>query len=223
VEPHARALAVDDRTIARPRLRGHLHLAAVPIAAAGLVWMLVTASTATARWAAAVYGLACVALYAVSSGYHVFARQGRARTVMQRLDHATIYVAIAGTYTPVCLLALHGPLRPVLLASVWAGAIVGAAMRLVSWHRFQRLGAALYLVLGWAAVVALPSLRHRPGILALLVAGGLLYTAGAILFAARWPRRDARWYGFHELWHSFGLAAGALLFVANAALVRGAG
>jgi hemolysin III len=206
----------------RPRLRGHLHLLSVPFSVAGLVWLVTTARTPLATVAAAVYGGAAVALYTVSSGYHVLARGTRARRVMQRLDHATIYIAIAGTYTPLCLLALHGPVRPISLLAVWVAALTGAAMRLLSWDRFKRFGAALYIVLGWAGIILLPALRTRPGLLALIASGGLLYTVGAALFAARWPRPEARWFGFHEVWHVFVVAAGALFFAANASLITAA-
>jgi hemolysin III len=91
----------------------------------------------------------------------------------------------------------------------------------VALDRFPRLGGALYIVLGWAGLAALPTLWSRPGTLALIVAGGALYTLGAILFASHRPRLSERWFGYHEVWHSFGLAAGALLFVANMGLVRG--
>ncbi len=92
-------------------------------------------------------------------------------------------------------------------------------MAMFALDRFPKLGWALYLVLGWAAIFALPSLADRPGILALAVCGGVLYTVGAVLFAMGWPRRMARWYGFHEVWHTFGLAAGGLLFAANLLLI----
>ena len=207
----------------RPLLRGGLHLLTVPFAVAGLVWLIVEARTTTARIAAIVYGSAAVALYAVSSGYHVLARRdGRARALMQRLDHATIYIAIAGTYTPLCLLEVSGPWRFALLAAVWAVALTAAAMRLFSWARFPRLGSAMYFVLGWAALTLLPSLWDRPETIVLIAIGGILYTVGAILFAVRWPLPQARWFGFHEVWHVFVVAAGAIFFAVNLTLVRAA-
>jgi hemolysin III len=205
----------------RPRLRGRLHQAAAVASVGGLVWLIVDAHTGPARAAAWVYGLAMIALYTTSSSYHVYARSPRARRVMQRMDHSMIYVLIAGSYTPVCLLAMHGSLRWWLLGIVWAGALTGVLMAAFALDRFPKLGWALYLVLGWAAVFALPSLAGRPDLLVFVIAGGLLYTVGAILFACKWPRPVAKWFGYHEFWHAFGVAAGTALFVANLALVAG--
>ena len=166
------------------------------------------------------YGLTAVALYTTSATYHVFAGSPRARSVMQRLDHAMIYVLIAGTYTPIVVLAVPNPWRWPSLALMWSGAIAGVVLGLQH-PRFRRSGSALYIVLGWAGLMALPGLIDRPGLLLLVAIGGLTYTVGAALFAARWPRRSARWFGYHELWHTLGVAAGAVLFAANLGLVRG--
>jgi hemolysin III len=204
-----------------PRLRGRVHQMAAVASVAGLVWMIADAHTPTAAVAAVVYGLAAVALYATSSSYHLYARAGRARTVLRRLDHSMIYVLIAGTYTPVCLLALHGSLRWALLAIVWLGAIAGAVVTVVAFERFPYLTFVLSLVLGWAALLAVPELLDRPDVLALAALGGVLYTAGAIMFACQWPGRAARWFGYHEYWHAFGVAAGASFFALNLGLIAG--
>lgn len=206
----------------RPRLRGRLHQVAAVASVGCLVWLLLDAHSAQAVTAAIVYGLAMIALYLTSSSYHIYARSPRARQVMQRLDHSMIYVGIAGTYTPVCLLALHGNFRWFLLGMVWAGALGGVLMAMLALDRFPKLGWALYLVLGWAAIFALPGLADRPGILALAIAGGLLYTVGAVLFALHWPGRVAKWFGYHEYWHAFVVAAGAMFFAMNLGLVAAA-
>ncbi len=203
----------------RPRLRGRLHQAAIPVALLGLWWLVATAPNSTARVAAWVYGLAGVALYTVSSTYHVFARHGRAHELMRRADHATIYVLIAGSFTPICLLGISGPLRYGLLALVWGGAVAGICIKVFAFTRARVVGSALYLVLGWLGVAALPVLIDHPLIGGLILASGVLYTVGAILFATGLPRWNSRWYGFHEVWHTFGLAAGGLLFAANLLLI----
>ena len=172
------------------------------------------------RVAAWIYGMAGILLYLTSSSYHVFARSPRARRVMQRADHSMIFVLIAGTFTPVCILALGGPWRWLLLAAMWTAAIGGVILKLVAIDRFPRLGNALYIVLGWAALAALPALIHRPWMLALIAAGGLLYTGGAVLFFLNRPKLSPTWFGYHEVWHAFGVAAGVLLFVVNLGLVR---
>ena len=201
--------------VERPRLRGRLHQIAAIVSVFGLIWLIAVAHTPTALIAALVYGLATIALYLTSSSYHLYAREGRKREVMQRLDHSMIYVLIAGTYTPVCLLAMQGSLRWALLALVWAGAIAGVLIKTLALERFPKLGFALYLVLGWAAILAVPELLDRPGLLVLAAIGGLLYTAGAIMFVLHWPGRAARWFGYHEYWHAFGIAAGGVFFALN--------
>jgi len=213
-------MTISSAPIDRPRLRGHLHLAAAVVSFAGLVWLLVTAPTHRSLAVGAVYGLTAVALYTTSATYHVFAGSARARSRLQRLDHAMIYVLIAGTYTPIAVLAVPNPWRWPSLALMWSGAIAGVVLGLQH-PRFRRSAAALYIVLGWAGLMALPGLLGRPGLLLLVAIGGLTYTVGAALFAAGWPRRSARWFGYHELWHALGIAAGAVLFAANLGLVRG--
>ena len=204
----------------RPRLRGRIHLAAAIVSVAGLVWLVRSASSTEARVAAWIYGLTAVLLYLTSSTYHVFTRSPRARRIMQRADHSMIYVLIAGTFTPVCMLAAHGSYRWVVLAGVWAGAIVGVVLKLGFFDRSSKVGGALYIGLGWAGMVLLPSLVHRPTLLLLIGLAGLLYTAGAILFSLGRPVLAPRWFGYHEVWHTFGVAAGGILFFANLGLVR---
>jgi hemolysin III len=203
----------------RPRLRGRLHQFAAVAAVGGLIWMLAAAHTGRAVVAAVVYGLSNIALYLTSSTYHVYARSERARRVFQRLDHSMIYVLIAGTYTPVCLLALHGSFRWVLLGLVWTGALVGVLLAALALDRYPKLGAGLYIVLGWAAILAIPQLTERPGLLALATVGGVIYTSGAVMFAMKWPGRAAVWFGYHEYWHAMGIAAGAVLFAMNLGLI----
>lgn len=208
--------------VLRPRLRGRLHQAAALASIGGLVWLILDAHSATALVAAWVYGLAMIALYVTSSSYHLYARSTRARRVMQRMDHSMIYVLIAGSYTPVCLLALHGSFRWVLLGLVWVGALTGVLMAALALDRFPKLSWALYLVLGWTAVLGVPALADRPELLVLAVTGGLLYTVGAVLFALHRPRPVAVWFGYHEFWHAFGVVAGAAVFALNLGLIAAA-
>jgi hemolysin III len=207
----------------RPRLRGRLHLAAAALSVGGLVWLVTEASTRAAAVAAWIYGLAGLALYLTSGTYHVFTRSERARRIMQRADHSMIYLLIAGSATPATLLLLDGWARTGVFVLLWAGAATGVTLKLVAFDRFRRLGAALYIVLGWAGLLLLPAFLDRPRDLALMVTAGVLYTLGAALFAARRPRLSPRWFGYHEVWHTLGVAAGALLFALNLGLVRTAG
>lgn len=204
----------------RPRLRGRLHLGTAIASLPALAVLVSSAATTVALFAAWVYGIANVLLYTTSSTYHVFAKAPRTRRIMQSLDHAMIYVLIAGTFTPICLLALKGQLRWVLLAAMWTGTAVGVALALVALERFHKVTFAMYLVLGWGGLVALPGLLDRPGHLLLVATGGLLYTVGAILFALQRPRLHPQWFGYHEVWHLLGVAAGVLLFLVNLDLIR---
>lgn len=205
---------------ARPRLRGRLHLVAAVVAVVGLVVLVENAHSTQARVGAWIYGLTSIGLYAVSATYHVFARSPRLRTVMQRADHTMIYVLIAGTFTPIVLVTLHGSAKVAALTIMWLGASVGIVVKMVWFNRFSKFGGALYIVLGWAGLMAFPALLPRPGTLALIAAGGILYTVGAVLFATKRPRWKGNWFGYHEVWHTFGISAGVLLFIANLTLLR---
>lgn len=202
-----------------PRLRGHIHLVAAVVSVFALAFLVSLADGPRQLLAAWVYGLATLALYGVSSMYHVFARGPRIRPIMRRLDHSMIFVLIAGTYTPVCLLALDGALGWGLLVAVWTGAITGVVLKVVGLERYRRISAPLYIVLGWLAVVATPELVRRPQLVLLALAGGSLYTGGAVLFALHRPGPQAEWFGYHEWWHTFVVAAGACFFALNAYLI----
>ena len=203
----------------RPHLRGRLHQLAFLASLVGLIWLVRAAPTGRAAIAGWIYGTTAALLYFTSSSYHVFARSPQARRIMQRADHSMIFILIAGTFTPICILALTGPWRWALLVAVWAGALAGVLLALTALDRFRKLVFALYLVLGWGALVCAPALFRRPGLFVLVCLAGLLYTVGAVLFALNWPRLSPRWFGYHEVWHTFVVAAGVLLFMANLSLV----
>ena len=207
------------QVLAVPRLRGQIHLGAAVCSLVALGFLVSIADTPRQLAAAWIYGLAMVALYFVSSTYHVFARGPRVRPVMRRLDHSMIFVLIAGTYTPVCLLVLHGLWGWGLLAAVWAGAITGIVLKVAGLEKYRNISAPLYIILGWLAVIATPELVKRPGLVALALVGGLLYTVGAVLFALHRPGPQAKWFGYHEWWHSFVVVAGACFFVLNAYII----
>lgn len=204
----------------RPRLRGRLHQAAFVASVAGLIWLVDAAPTPRARAAAWIYGLASVLLYLTSSSYHVFAKSPKARRIMQRADHSMIFVLIAGTFTPIAVLGVPDPWKWPALVAVWVGALGGVGLKIFALDRYPRLGGAMYIIVGWAGIAIMPAMWDRPGTLALIAIGGVLYTLGAILFALHRPILSERWFGYHEVWHAFGIAAGAVLFVANLGLVR---
>ena len=172
------------------------------------------ATTPSARVGALVYALSLTGLFGTSAAYHRLARSVKARGLLRRLDHAMIFVLIAGSYTPMCLVALEGAWRVSALTLVWAGALAGVALKLFRLEA-MRLGNALYLVLGWAVLAILPQLAQRvaPLTLVLLAAGGLLYTGGAVVLTRRRPDPLPHVFGYHEVWHSLVVAAAACHYV----------
>jgi hemolysin III len=204
-----------------PRLRGVLHAWAFWVALGAAALLVALAGGATARVAAAIYGAGMCALFAGSALYHRWRWDPRWRPLLRRIDHSTIFVFIAASYTPVGLLVLSGTVQWLVLATVWAGALAGVAFS-VAWIGAPRpLVAACYLALGWVAVLAAPQLISRlpPAPLALLAAGGLLYTLGALVYAAQRPDPWPRVFGFHEVFHAFVVLAAAAHFAAMAGWV----
>ncbi|MBI5069530.1 MAG: hemolysin III family protein [Deltaproteobacteria bacterium] len=208
----------------KPLLRGVSHEIAAGLALAGAVVLAVLAPTTRGRIGAAVYGLSLVTLFTVSATYHRPNWAPRARLFMRRLDHSAIFLLIAGTYTPLCLL-LGGTTGYRLLAGVWAGALVGVVQS-VAWPRAPKaLVAALAVALGWAVVPMLPTLTGvvgTPG-LVLLGGGGALYTLGAVIYATGRPDPFPRVFGYHEVFHALVIAAAALHFAVVAGAVRAIG
>ena len=205
----------------RPLLRGVSHAYAFWAALAAAVALVVLAPGATARVAGAVYGVGLCALFLASSTYHRWRWNPRWKPVLRRIDHSTIFVFIAASYTPVALLVLHGALRWVVLGGVWAGAIGGVALS-VAWITAPRaLAAACYVGLGWFAVIAVPQLVSALPVtpLVLFAAGGILYSIGALVYATRRPNPWPRTFGFHEVFHALVIAAAAAHFVALAGWV----
>jgi hemolysin III len=140
---------------------------------------------------------------------------------MKRLDHSMIFVLIAGTYTPIALLVVEGGWSTALLAVVWGGAALGIALKLLRIDDLHAVGGTLYIVLGWLAIAAIPAMVRglHPVALAFIVAGGLLYTTGAIVLARHRPDPNPRVFGYHEVWHAFTIAAGACHYVAMLLIV----
>jgi hemolysin III len=204
-----------------PRLRGLLHAYAFWFAAVAAVALVALAPTADARLASSVYGGGLCALFAASGLYHRWRWSPRWKPLLRRVDHSTIYLFIAATSTPIALLVLDGTLRIVVLATVWAGAVLGIALALAWIDAPRLLVAGTYVAVGWAGVVALPALLEQVGVTAtvLFVTGGALYTVGALIYALRRPDPWPRVFGFHELFHALVIAAALVHFIAMAGWV----
>lgn len=206
---------------ARPSWRGRLHTFALLAAIPGGLLLILRASHAAAVVAAAIYTASLLATFGTSAAYHRLAHGERARRIMQRMDHSTIFVLIAGTYVPVCLLALPPAWGIPLLCVVATGAVAGFVMKQFGVARVRVLEYALYPILGWAALAVGPVLvAHLSGVeLALLVAGGVLYTVGIPVLVRQRPDPWPRTFGYHEIWHAFTVAAGACHFAVVGLLV----
>jgi hemolysin III len=196
----------------KPRLRGVLHQYAFVVALLVGTLLVVTAPGARSKVAAAVYAVSIALMLGVSALYHRGEWSVAVTRTLRRLDHTTIFVAIAGTYTPVALLALHGWVAGVLLATVWAGALFGAMLEWSPVRVPRALSTSVYVAVGWVAVIALPALWSTLGVLAFvgMLAGGLLYSLGAAVYARKWPDPVPHLFGFHEVFHAFVVAAVAM-------------
>ena len=193
----------------KPRLRGWLHAATWPLAFFSFLVLLVLADNVLVRAGAAVFMFSALALFGVSAVYHTGRWSGRARTIWKRIDHATIFVLIAGSYTPFSLMLLPTEQAVVLLSIVWGGAIFGVLFRLLWVGAPRWMYVPLYLLLGWAAVFYFPEFsREAPtSVLVLLIVGGALYSLGAVVYGFTWPDPWPTWYGFHEVFHTLTIAA----------------
>jgi len=205
----------------KPRLRGVSHQWAFFAALVLGAVLVVSAPSRRALAAAAIYAVALVGMFGASALYHRIDWRPRVNVWMRRLDHSMIFVMIAGTYTPIALLLLDGAFSRIILGVLWGGAILGLVMNLVWIGAPSWLAALVYVVLGWIGLATLPQLVRGGGVVAatLLVAGGVLYTAGAVVYARRRPDPKPAVFGYHEVFHVFVIAAAIVHFVALAFFV----
>ena len=197
--------------VIRPALRGSFHRAAVPVAVALTLVLVVRAETAGARAAVLVYGASVTAMLAVSGAYHLRRLWHRERRLLRRVDHTMILVATAGTYTAVIVLALDGTTRVVLLVVAWALVLAGAVVRMVWLDAPSSLVALIYVVAGWQIVLDLPAYVDAltKAELVMLAVGGVFYSLGAAVYAARRPDPWPTVFGYHEVFHAL-VVLGAL-------------
>jgi hemolysin III len=212
-----RAITRDD--LPRPRFRGVSHQYAFFASLITGAVLILIAPTRKATTAAAIYAVSVSGLFGASALYHrITWRRPSARAWMRRLDHSMIFVLIAGTYTPFALLVLHGTLANVVLAIVWGGALGGVVLKLAWVDAPKWLMAAIYVALGWVGAATIPQMASRAGIgaVTLLAVGGVLYTAGAVIYALRRPDPSPKIFGYHEIFHMLVIAAAAVHYAAIA-------
>ncbi|MCB1001417.1 MAG: hemolysin III family protein [Acidimicrobiales bacterium] len=192
--------------VVKPVLRGWSHVvASFVVAVLGVVVIALADATAGHRALLVVYAVGTLAMFTVSSLYHRVTWRPRAHAVMERLDHSTIFLAIAGAYTPISAVALDGWQRPAVLGTVWGGAALGVLLEWLPVATPRALFTAVYVVVGWSAALALPQLFTGLGGLGfgLVLGGGVAYTVGAVVYGTRRPDPWPRVFGFHEVFHAF--------------------
>jgi hemolysin III len=207
--------------LVKPRLRGVFHHYAFYVALAAGVVLVAHSDSGRELVATWIYATALAAMFGVSALYHrVDWRSTRVRAWMRRLDHSTILLLIAGTYTPFALLAFDGPLATVILIAIWAGAAAGLVLNLAWIDAPRWLVTSVFLVLGWVGVIAVPELFEVGVAPAVLVfVGGGLYTLGALAYALKRPDPVPAIFGYHEIFHLLVIGAAVVHFVAIAAFV----
>lgn len=218
----SRAPASLPEPLVKPLLRGWLHFVCFFLAVPAAVLVVALATSARGRVGALVYAVGLVALFGVSGSYHRGRWSDARRRFMQKLDHGTIFVMIAGSYTPLCLLVLRGWVAWAMLVLSWAMAASGFVLAFTDSRATRVARGTLYIVMGWASLVAAPQLLRHLSLaeLVLIAVGGVLFTVGAVFLATRWPDPAPRIFGYHEVWHLLVVAAVVCHFVAIASVVH---
>jgi len=192
----------------RDPVSGLTHLFGMLVSVLALVVLVREAASQATVWhvvSFAIFGASLILLYAASSLYHLLPVSPRVVTLLRKVDHMMIFVLIAGTYTPVCLVPLRGPWGWSLLSAIWIIAVAGMVMKLFWLQAPRWLSTGIYLLMGWLILVAIFPLTHSLPMdgFAWMAAGGILYTLGAVIYGVKWPRFNLRWFGFHEIFHLF--------------------
>ena len=205
----------------KPKLRGWLHAATAPLALVSFLVLLVLADSKLARTGAAIFMVSALLLFTVSAVYHTVKWGEGVKQVLRRLDHSNIFVMIAGSYTPFSLLLLEPRESAIMLSMVWGGTLLGVAFKIFWLSAPRWVYVPLYLALGWAAVLYWSEFKVAAptSVLVLMVVGGLLYTIGALVYAFKKPDPFPKWFGFHEIFHAFTIAAFIVHYIGVSILI----
>jgi hemolysin III len=192
----------------KPSWRGWIHAGTFPLTIAAGIVLIVLAEGPAAKWSSAVFMLTSMLLFGISALYHRVNWKPRTKVMLKRFDHANIFLLIAGTYTPLAVLALPPSKGVLLLLLVWGGTFLGIAFRVFWVHAPRWLYVALYILLGWASVMYIVDLVHANiAMMVLVVVGGLAYTAGAVIYGLKKPNPIPGVFGFHEIFHTLTVVA----------------
>jgi hemolysin III len=217
--------ALAERTLLawfRDPFSGLSHLAGALVGGAGLLYLVSRPGLSDTTVAAvSIYGVSLVLLYLSSAAYHLLRVSPSRRARLRQLDHSMVPVFIAGTYTPLCVLGLHAPIGPAVLATIWALAVLGLLKGLYWIHSPRWVTAGVFVLMGWVIVlVAYPLYQAVPGsVFYLIFGGGGFYSLGAAIYAKKWPDPFPPHFGFHEIWHLFVLGGSACHFAAILLLI----
>ena len=208
----------------RPRWRGLMHRAAVPLSVAAGIALVATAPAGASRVGAAVFSVGASLMFVASALVHMRRWSIPVWETLFRLDHAAIFLLIATSATPVAVIALEGRSATLLLWAVWIGAAIGVSLRMLPFHPPRGLMNTLFLALGWVPIFVAPALVRSLDVpvLVLIAVEGLLYSVGALMLGARWPDPSPRVFGYHEVWHTLVTVAVLVHFVVVALIIHGA-
>jgi hemolysin III len=206
----------DDLRDLKPKLRGWLHLATAPLTLAAGIVLIALSPDATTKIGSAVFTASALVLFTVSAIYHTGTWSPRVWAFLRRFDHSNIFLLIAGSYTPFSLLLLEGTARVALLATVWTGAVLGVLFRIFWTDAPRWFYVPIYIALGWSAIFFIPAFFEGAtarglgigiAVFVLILVGGALYTFGGVVYGLKRPNPWPRWFGFHEVFHSFTVLA----------------
>ncbi len=206
-EPHIddmAALPPPDTAEPKPKLRGWLHAATVPLLGAAIIVLICIAPGTGVKASLAIYLGCALLLFGNSATYHIGNWSPPTKAVLRRIDHSNIYIFVAGTYTPLSVILLSGTSRILILSIIWSLAVAGVLFRILWLRAPRRLYTAMYIVMGWTAIWWLRDFWQSggPAIVILIIAGGIIYSLGAIVYSRKWPNPSPTWFGFHEVFHA---------------------